>query len=94
VSDDFICSIKMTAAPRFDALLCEVAAGILRQARYSPAAISEILAAFRASLADHAADGLRKCDAVFRREGGQLVIDVAYAGGRQWRLTRPLPSPD
>jgi hypothetical protein len=94
VSDQVICSIKLTATPRFDDLLCEVTTGVLQQARYQPSATAEIVAAVRASLDEHAAAGVRECGAVFRREGGHLVIDVTFADGGEWRLTRPLPSPD
>ena len=32
--------------------------------------------------------------AQFRAEAGQLLIVVTYAGGREWRATRPLPASD
>jgi hypothetical protein len=94
VPDHFICSIKLTAAPRFDALLCAVTTGVLQQARYQPSVVAEILAAVRASLDEHAAAAVRECGAAFRRDGGRLIIDVTFADGGEWRLTRPLPSPD
>jgi hypothetical protein len=94
VPDHFSCSIKLTATPQFDALLREVATGVLQQACYTPTAIAKILDEFRASLDKHAAEGVRGCHAAFRHEGGRLIIDVTYAGGGEWHLTRPLPSPD
>jgi hypothetical protein len=74
--------------------LYEVATGVLQQARYTPTAIAEILEEFRASLDEHAAEGVRECHAAFRHEGGRLIIDLTYAGGGEWHLTRPLPSAD
>jgi hypothetical protein len=76
-----------------DGGLCEVATGIVQQARYSPAAVNQLLAAFRALLEEQAVD-CGDCGAALRHDGGRLVIDVSYGGGRTWRLTRPLPSPD
>jgi hypothetical protein len=93
VADRFLLSIALTAAPQFDALLSEVASGVLQQTGYAPAEAEEILHVLRASLAQHTTEGCRECSAAFRLEGGRLVIDVIYAGGREWRLTRPLPSP-
>ena len=73
--------------------LLNLAAGVLKQARYPTATLNEILAAFRASLEEHAGDG-GDCEAAFRHEGGRFVIDVSCGGGRTWRLTRPLPPAD
>ena len=53
---------------------------------------NELLEAFRASLDAYPADN-RDCSVEFCREDGHLIIDVNH-GGRSWRLTRPLPSPD
>jgi hypothetical protein len=94
VADQFLLSIRLTRAPRFDALLRDVASNVLEQAGYTSPAAAEILGVFCSALERSSAEAFRECDAAFRTEGGQLVIVVSYADGREWRLTRALPSPD
>ena len=89
--DHFSLSIELTEAPQFDALLRDVAGGVLQQVGYSPEAVNEILDGLRHSLAQNAVERGRACHATFRREGGRLIVDVTVAGGREWRMTRPLP---
>ena len=92
--DQFSLSIELTGAPQFDALLRDVAGGVLQQAGYAPEAMEEILGGLRTTLAQNAVEGCRACRATFRREGGRLLIQVSFAGGREWHVTRPLPVPD
>jgi hypothetical protein len=94
VSHKYLLAIKLTDDPRFDALLRDVAGGVLEQAGYTAAAAAEILGALGAALEEHAAEGLHECDATFRIEGGRLVIVLSYGDSREWRLTRPLPPAD
>ncbi len=94
MTDQFLFSITVTQSPQFDALLSDVAEGVLAQVGFDSSQAIEILDAFRAGIARESAKGFRQCDAVFRTEAGRLVIVVTRDDGHEWRLARPLPSPD
>jgi hypothetical protein len=94
VAPQFLLAINLTDDPRFHALLRDVAGGVLEQAGYDSAAAADILGTLDAALEQHAAEGLHECDATFQIEEGSLVIVLSYGDSREWRLARPLPSPD
>ena len=89
--DPFLFALRLSEGPRFHAMLGDLAGRLLEQAGYGAPAIADILAKVREALDEGATGGLGKCDVQFRAEGGQLTIVVAYAGGREWRVTRALP---
>ena len=90
----YVVTMSLRDAPQFDAMLGEVAASVLGHVGYGAEAVRDIMGMFRAALERSPAEGHRECDAKFLAKDGQLTIVVSYAGGREWRTTRPLPQAD
>lgn len=88
---DLLFSLNLSDGPPFDEMLSGVATSLLGRLGYSAEAVAEISAVLHAALVQGAADGRRQCDVQFRVEAGKLQIVVSYAGGREWRASRPLP---
>jgi hypothetical protein len=92
VSDhEFLFALDLSDEPHFDTMLAELAGTVLKYVGYQPAAIEELRGAVKAALTAGAGNGHRRCDVRFRAHSGELHITVAYAGGAEWRTTRPLP---
>jgi hypothetical protein len=91
VPEEFLFALKLSAEPRCAAMLGDLATCVLENIGYAPAAIADTLAKLRAALEDVAHQGQRDCDVQFRAEGGQLLIVLSCAGGREWRVARALP---
>jgi len=72
-------------------MLGDLAGRVLEQVGYGAPAIADILGKLREALDQGATGNHGECDVRFRAEAGQLTIVVAYAGGREWRVTRALP---
>jgi hypothetical protein len=84
-------ALKISDLPRFDAMLGDLAACVLKQIGYPPAVIADILAKLREAIEAGSTGGVGGCDVQFRAEAGQLLIVVSYADGREWRVTRAFP---
>ena len=89
--DQFLFAVKLSDEPRSNAMLDDLATCALKQIGYAPPAIADTLAKLHAALRKGASPGQRDCDVQFRAEGGQLLIVVSYAGGREWRVACPRP---
>jgi hypothetical protein len=90
----FLFAVTVSNQTGFDEMLADLAGCVLNQVGYGPEAIADMIGAIRAALAQRAAEGAPECETRFLAEAGQLLIVVSYAGGREWRTARPLPSPD
>jgi hypothetical protein len=88
---DFLFALDLSDEPHFDVMLAELTGTVLAYVGYQPAAVDEMRGALRAALKDGLAKGRERCDVKFLAHGGELLITVAYAGGAEWRTTRPLP---
>lgn len=88
---EFLFALQLSDEPRFDAMLGELAAAVLGHVGYQAADIEELRGVLRGALASGLSNGQQRCDVQFRAQGGELHIVVAYAGGAEWRTTRPLP---
>ena len=89
--DQFLFAMKLSDDPQCDPMLDELATCVLKQIGYAPAAIADTLAKLRAALREDADPGHRNRDVQFRAEGGQLIIVISNAGGRESRIARALP---
>jgi hypothetical protein len=88
---DFLFALELSDEPHFDGMLAELTAAVLTHVGYAPPAIEELRGVLRAALAAGQSNGSTHCDVRFRAWSGELQISVAYAGGAEWRATRPLP---
>jgi len=91
VPEKFLFALKLSGEPRLNAMLDDLARGVLEQIGYAPPAIADTLAKLRVAVQEGADQGQRDCDVQFRAEAGQLLIVLSYAGGREWRVARALP---
>jgi hypothetical protein len=90
----FFLALTIGGADEADPILHDVAASALEQMGYSTDAAAAILRELDAGLETARGQARGQCDVKIRAEGHQLFIVIAVAGGREWRLTRPLPSAD
>ncbi|HEY7286010.1 MAG TPA: hypothetical protein VH497_11230 [Vicinamibacterales bacterium] len=88
---EFVFALQLSDESHFDAMLAEVARALLAHVGYSAAATEELRATIRAALKSSAPAGQPRCDVSFRAQSGHLQITIAYAGGAEWRTSRPLP---
>lgn len=88
---EFLFALELSDEPPFDEMMGELARAVLAAVGYAPDAVDDLRRVLHAALASGSADGHRSCDVRFRAHGGELSIAVSYAGGAQWRTTRPLP---
>jgi hypothetical protein len=88
---EFVFALQLSDESHFDAMLAEVARTLLAHVGYSAAATEELRATIRAALKSSAPAGQPRCDVSFRAQSGHLQITIAYAGGAEWRTSRPLP---
>ena len=89
--DKFLFALKLSGEPRLNAMLDDLARCVLEQVGYAPPAVVDTLAKLRVALQEGADQGQRDCDIQFRAEGGQLLIVLSYAGGRECRVACALP---
>jgi len=87
----FLFALKSSDQPRFDAMLTALAWCVLEQVGYAVPEIADMLTKLREALEPDETGECSEGDVQFRAEGGQLIIVVSYAGGREWRMTRALP---
>ncbi len=88
---EFVFALQLSDEPHFDAMLAEVARTLLVHVGFGAAATEELRTAMRAWLKSSAPAGHPRCDVSFRAHSGQLQITITYAGGAEWRTSRPLP---
>lgn len=88
---DFVFSVQVADASRFDGMLATVADALIRHAGCQADTAAAILDAVHGALVEGAAAGFRQCHVEFRSAGHELRIVVAYAGGREWHATHALP---
>ena len=88
---EFVFALQLSDEPHFDAMLAEVARTLLVYVGFNAAAIEELRGTMRAALKSSAPAGHPRCDVRFHAHSGQLQITIAYAGGAEWRTSRPLP---
>jgi hypothetical protein len=91
VGHEFVFALQLSDEPHFDAMLAEVARSLLVHVGFGAAALEELRAAMRVALKSSATAGHPRCDVSFRAHSGNLQITIAYAGGAEWRTSRPLP---
>ena len=84
-------ALKLSGEPRLNAMLDDLARCVLEHVGYAPPAVADTLAKLRVALQEGADQGQRDCDIQFRAEGGQLLIVLSYAGGRECRVACALP---
>ena len=89
---EFFLAIDLSDEARFDEMLMALGASVLGHLGYPAAGAADTLAAVHAELTRGGAEGLHRCHIQFRAAGGEMQIVVAYAGGPEWRTTRPLPA--
>jgi hypothetical protein len=94
VIDQFLFAIELVDVPGFDAMLRDLAKSVVEGAGYAPSAAADLAAAFRSTVDQMKAEGVRACAVRFRSDGSRFTITVACRDGREWRITRPLPSAD
>jgi hypothetical protein len=88
---EFLFALELSDEPHFDAMVGELAGAVLAYVGYPKAAADELRGVLRRALSAGLANGNRRCDVRFNAHAGELQIVVAYAGGSEWRTTRPLP---
>jgi hypothetical protein len=88
---EFVFALQLSDEPHFDTMLSEVARTLLVHVGFSAAALDELRAAIRTALKSSAPAGEPRCDVSFRAHSGHLQITIVYAGGAEWRTSRPLP---
>ena len=89
--DQFLFAMKLSDDPQCDPMLDELARCVLKQIGYAPPVIADTLTKLRAALREDADPGHSNRDVQFRSEGGQLIIVISAAGGRERRIARALP---
>ena len=87
---DFVFTIHVEDELRFDDLINDVAAAVLRQTGYASAAASELLAALHEAVIE-GRNAASWCGVQFRAQAGELQVVVSSGAGRVWRVSRPLP---
>ncbi len=88
---EFVFALQLSDEPHFDAMLAEVARTLLVHVGFNAAALDELRTVIRAALKSSAPVGQPRCDVNFHAHSGQLQITIVYAGGAEWRTSRPLP---
>lgn len=88
---EFLFALELSDEPHFEGMLAELTSAVLSYVGYGPPAVEELRGVLRAALAAGHSSGNTQCDVRFRALSGELQISVAYAGGAEWRTTRPLP---
>ena len=89
--DEFYFALELFDEPRFDNMINELTAVVLKHAGYAPPEVGELQKTLRTALAAEVARGGRRCDVRFRAGAGEMQILVDFAGGGRWQTTRPLP---
>jgi hypothetical protein len=88
---EFVFALELSDEPYFDDMLTDVTGAVLAYVGYRGAAREELRRVLHRALAAGASSGHPRCDVRFRAHSGELHISVVYAGGDEWRTTRPLP---
>jgi hypothetical protein len=88
---EFVFALQLSDEPHFDAMLADVARTLLVYVGFGAADLDELRAVIRTALKASAPAGEPRCDVSFRAHSGRLQITIAYAGGAEWRTSRPLP---
>jgi hypothetical protein len=88
---EFLFALELSDDAQFHRMLADLATTVLGHVGYGASAIEELTGTVRRVLADGVAAGTRRCDVRFRAHRGEFQIVIAYAGGAEWRATRPLP---
>lgn len=89
---EFVFSVELSkpADPgRGDAMMTDLAQGLLRQAGFDGRAAAELSAEIRDAVSSALAADPRACTLQVRAAHGELSVSVS--GGAAWRTTRPLP---
>jgi hypothetical protein len=89
---EFLFALDMSGEPPFDRMLAELTRTVLGYVGCASPAIDALTGQLGAALAEHAANGRRRCEVRFRARDGELEIIVAGGGRPDWRTTWPLPA--
>lgn len=87
----FVFALDLSDAAPFDFMLAEVSRAVFGHAGYSPEAVTEWTLVLQGALSTGAAAGPRPCTVRFQAHGSELEVVVSFAGGGEWRTSRPLP---
>lgn len=88
---EFVFTVHCDNEALFETMLVDLAAGVLGRVGYGDEGVVEIVESVRSAVARGAASGGRECRVRFQAAGGELEVEVCYAGAGQWRLARRLP---
>jgi hypothetical protein len=87
----FTFSLALSHEPRFDPMLADLTAAVLRHVGYPPHEVSELIGVLQGAVAGALAGGGRECRVGFRARDGELHIALSFEDGAVWRTSRPLP---
>jgi hypothetical protein len=91
VRPEFTFSLALSHEPRFDRMLADLAAAVLRHVGYAPDEVSELIGVLQGAVAGALANGGRECRVGFRAHDGELHLALTFDDGAVWRASRPLP---
>ena len=91
---NFFLALNLSGADPSTGMIRTVAASVFEKLGCKGETVDEALRELDAELGRAAASGPETCEIQFRVEAGNVAIGVRSAGGREWRLTRPLPPAD
>ena len=88
---EFVFTVHFDNEALFETMLVDLAADVLGRIGYGDDGVVEIVESVRGAVARGAAGGYRECRIRFQAAGGELQVEVCYAGAGEWRLARRLP---
>jgi hypothetical protein len=88
---EFTFTLALAHEPRFDPMLADLAAAVLRYVGYAPDVVKELSGGLREAVSGALANGGRECQVAFRAHDGVLHIELRSDAVDDWHASRPLP---
>ena len=88
---EFTFSLALSHEPRFDPMLADLAAAVLRHVGYDGGQVKELIGVLQDAMARARAGGGRACEVAFHAHDGELHLALTFDAAAEWRTSRPLP---